>query len=126
MTGPFPLATVGDGAVAIRFADSAPSEWVRVKCVLDLNGLGEPVGIEVLDWRRQLGGAILDAPKASATARWAYDDEIDAISIHLAPGTAPVQRSAWAAVGLDSRRRVVSLDLRLPGPGHTETEPRTD
>ena len=110
----FPAATVDDGTVSIRFADQLPSQSIDVKCIVDLTDFGDVIGVEVLDWRRQLSGGVLDAQSARGPVRWSYDDEIDAFYIHLTEGRRQIQRSTVASVGLDSNRCVVRLQVPIP------------
>ena len=110
----FPAAAVDDGAVSIRFADQLPSQSIEVKCTVDLTDFGDVIGVEVLDWRRQLSDGVLDAQSVRGPVLWSYDEEIDAFYIHVTEGRSQIQRSAVAEVGLDSNRRVVLLKVPIP------------
>jgi hypothetical protein len=46
--------------------------------VVDQNDFGDVTGVEILDFRRQLTGGVVDAPAASGRVRWSYDSEVDA------------------------------------------------
>lgn len=90
--------------------------------MLDMDDFGEVGGIEVLDWHKQLPrGAVLDTARGCGPVRWAYDDEIDAIYIHVSKARAQVQRSARATVALDHSRRVVRLEVSVPPLGRVGT-----
>ena len=114
MTEPLPSATIAGGTVSIRFFDSTPSLSVQVTCTVDLTDFGDVIGIEVLGWRQQVSGGLLDAPAAHGQVRWSYDKEMDALYIHLMDGRGQVQRSAIGNVSLDSNGRVVRLQIPIP------------
>jgi len=110
----FPIAVVGDGTVSIRFSDEISSQSVEVACTVDLTDFGDVIGVEVLDWRGQLSGGVIDAPSACGQVRWSYDEEVDAIYIHLMEGRGQIQRSAVGSAKLASNRRVVRLEIPIP------------
>lgn len=76
--------------------ESQSSRLVEIECVLDLTYLGDVVGIEVLDLRKQLGGGSVSSFRAEGKVRWSYDDKIDALYIYIGHGSGQVQRSATA------------------------------
>ena len=110
----FPAVVIGDETVSIRFSDELPSQTVEVVCTVDLTDFGEVIGVEALDWHRQLSGGVLDAPSACGQVRWAYDEEVDAFYIHLMEGRSQIQKSVVGKVSLDSNRRVVLLEVPIP------------
>jgi hypothetical protein len=112
----FPSVVTADGTVKICFSDSEASESLEVACVVDLTDFGDVLGIEVLAWQRQLSGGKIVAPSVSENVRWSYDEEIDALSIHLREGYSQVQRPATCVVNLDSSKRVVCLEFPIPYP----------
>jgi hypothetical protein len=110
----FPSVVTTDGIVTIYFSDSEASQSCEVACVVDLTDFGDVLGIEVLEWQRQLSGGKIVAPSASERVRWSYDEEIDALSIHLREGYSQVQRPATCVVSLDGSKRVVCVELSVP------------
>lgn len=67
-----------------------------IDCVVDLTDFGEVVGVEVLDVSRQLAGGVVDPPTLQGEIRWSYDDEIDALYVHVADGRGQMQRRSIA------------------------------
>ncbi|WP_263377687.1 DUF2283 domain-containing protein [Granulicella paludicola] len=111
----FPNAAIGDGTLSIRFSDGSPSQSFEVGfSTIDLTAFGEVIGVEVLDWRRQLSGGVLYGPAACGQVRWSYDEEVDAFYIHLREGRGQIQMSVVCRVGLDPDRRVVLLEVPIP------------
>jgi hypothetical protein len=100
--------------LSICFGDSAVERSADVTCMVDLNDFGDMIGVEVLDWRRQLSGGRLDAPSAFGQVRWSYDDEIDAFYVQIMDGRGQVQRRAKGVAGIDGDQRVVRLDVPVP------------
>jgi uncharacterized protein YuzE len=80
-----------NGPWAIKIIDGETSRTADFDGIIDLNGLGELVGVEILDFRRQTG-AIAPRPVDSTLARYGYDAEIDAFYLHVEPGNAPIQK----------------------------------
>lgn len=78
--------------------------------IIDLNGLGELVGVEILDFRRQTG-AIAPRPMDASFPRYGYDAEIDAFYLHVAPGNAPKQEKAKGTVALDADNHILGLTV---------------
>ena len=118
MTDQYPSARASGGTLSVYFSGTPPTEIAEIECVLDMDDFGEVGGIEVLGWHRQLPrGAVLDAPRGCGPVRWAYDDEVDALYIHISKARAQAQRSARAKVALDRSRHVVGLDLPVPPLG---------
>lgn len=122
MTDQYPSARGVEGVVSVYFSDVPSTEIADIECVLDMDDFGEVAGIEVLGWRQQLPPrAFLDAPRRCGPVRWAYDDEVDALYIHLSKARAQNQRSARAKVALDRDRRVVCLEIPVPPLGRRGT-----
>jgi uncharacterized protein YuzE len=87
---------------------------VPLQSVVDVTYLGEVVGVEVLDFRRQLSGATAPASPAGSSIRWSYDPEIDAFYLHVTDGPAQVQRDEMAVAYLSSDNQLTGLQLRIP------------
>jgi hypothetical protein len=110
----FPSVAFGDGTLAIRFQEAVVSRSVEVACVIDQTDFGDVIGVEILSFRHQLSGGMVEAPHASSRARWSYDDEIDAFYVHLMKGRSQFQTPVAGKVGLDAAQRVVLLEVPVP------------
>jgi uncharacterized protein YuzE len=108
-----PSASIDDGELAIRLDDSETTSSMKVSCVVDLTDFGDVVGVEILDLRRQLSGAVVESSHPASDIRWSYDAEIDAFYIHLMEGRGQVQVRVSATAYLDSRRRLVQLQVPM-------------
>jgi uncharacterized protein YuzE len=111
-----PHAHTHDDNFGVHLSDAPVADTLKVRCVLDLTSFDEIVGIEILDLRRQLNGGTVAASPSGGPIRWAYDDEIDALYVHVRDGRGQVQRSVAATARLDSAHRVVRLDVSLARP----------
>lgn len=109
-----PSAALYNGTLVIRFMEAMVSRSMKVICVIDQTDFGNVVGIEVLDFRRQLHGGLLQGPRSAGAVRWSYDDEIDAFYIHVMDGRGQIQASVVGTVGLDDAQRVVLLEVPVP------------
>lgn len=109
-----PSAALQDGRLVIRFLEATVSRSVEVACVIDQTDFGDVIGIEVLDFRRQLSGGQLQAPRSAGGVRWSYDDEIDALYVHVIHGRSQIQTDVVGTVGLDPAERVVFLEAPVP------------
>jgi uncharacterized protein YuzE len=113
MSDLFPRFIADGTRVAIEFHESNVVRTVDVHSVVDLDDFGEVVGIEVLDWSRQLEGGRLEGSSPSHSVRWSYDDEIDAIYFRLSGGRGQAQRSVIAVTGIDVEGLVVRMDVSI-------------
>jgi hypothetical protein len=116
MNGLFPRVEITEGMMAIYFMAADTAQSYVVTCVMDYTDFGDLVGIEILDWHKQLSGGRIDAPSASEYPRWSYDDEIDALYIRTSDARGQNQQRTTASVDLDASQRVVALQLALPSP----------
>jgi hypothetical protein len=116
MNGLFPRVDISDSMMSIYFMAVAAAQSFVVTCVMDYTDFGDLVGIEVLDWRKQLSGGRIDGPSVSEYPRWSYDDEIDALYIRTSDARGQNQQRTTASVDLDASQRVVALQIALPSP----------
>lgn len=91
---------------------AAASRIAAFEGVADLTDFDVVVGVEILDFRRQLD-ATAPASVAVGLPRWSYDGEMDAFYLHVADGTASAQRSVVGSAELDEAGHV--LTLTIPG-----------
>jgi hypothetical protein len=110
----FPSVVAADGIVTIYFSDSAVSESLEIKCVVDMTDFADLLGIEVLRWGQQLFGAKIVAPSDSKSVRWTYDEDVDALYIRLRHGRSQIQKSTTCSVSLDESKHVICLQLSVP------------
>jgi uncharacterized protein YuzE len=106
--------TADEGVLHVRLLESEPVRSLEVSCVVDATDFGEVVGIEILDVSRQLAGGIVDPVMLQGGIRWSYDDEVDALYVHIADGRGQAQRTTAVGARLDSTGRLVQLDVPLP------------
>jgi uncharacterized protein YuzE len=105
-----PLAVVHDGVIKVFLGAGSPDRTTSFDAVIDRTDLGDVVGIEVLDLRRQVGGSVRSVP-SSGFPRWSYDDEIDALYIHLLDARAQVQVTASGMAALDGSDQIITLEV---------------
>lgn len=118
MSNYFPSVSLSEEAVAIRFLDSPVSDSIEVACVIDQTDFGDVIGVEILDFRRQLRGGMIEAHPSADRVKWSYDQEMDAFYVHLTDGRSQVQTAVTGGVRLDSAQRVVLLEVPLPPTRH--------
>jgi hypothetical protein len=94
----------------ILFKESEATRTVPFEGVWDLNGLGEIVGVEVLDFRRQIGVKPPPPDPVAKLPRWSYDEEIDAFYVRLRNDNAPRQETRKGLALLDREGAVVALE----------------
>jgi hypothetical protein len=114
----FPSAASSDGTLVIRFQDAAVARSVKVACVIDQTDFGDVIGVEILGFRRQLSGGVVEFPRASSGVRWSYDDEADAFYVQLMQGRSHFQTSVAGKAGLDAAQRVVLLEVPVLPAAH--------
>ena len=83
---------------------------VRFEAVVDESGLGEVVGVEILDMRAQLDGA-LPPTDGGAHRSWSYDDETDAFYLRVAEESAPFQRLVQGIAVIGVNGQLLALEV---------------
>jgi uncharacterized protein YuzE len=112
-----PSATVERDRLCLLLLENRPVRSLKLDCVVDLTYLGQVVGIEVLDFQRQLGEGVT-VPRADfGPLKWSYDNEMDALYIRIGQDRGQIQESANATVGLDLTQHVVRLEIPVPRVG---------
>jgi uncharacterized protein YuzE len=114
----FPSASLSEETLAVRFSDSLVSRSVEVACVVDQTDFGDVIGVEILDFRRQLTGGMIEGLRSAGQIKWSYDPEMDALYVHLTDGRSQVQVSVIGRISLDSSQRVVLLEAAIPAAIH--------
>ena len=99
--------------VKILFKESEAARTVSFEGVWDFNGLGEIVGVEVLDFRRQIGVKPPSHDPEMELPRWSYDEEMDAFYARLRNDNAPRQETRNGLALLDSDGAVVALEAEV-------------
>ncbi len=98
-------------SILIELLPTRGSRVITFTGVVDLTDFYDVIGIEILDFHRQLGAT---SPPSDATGlpRWSYDDEMDAFYLRLADGSSPIQQSIVGNVEVDEDGLVAQL--RIP------------
>src|SRR5438270_5657861 len=110
-----PCWEIVDNTLHARLDAGEVASQLSFECILDLSGLGDVVGVEVLDFSRQLEGATPPAAPSGDPFRWSYDTEIDAFYLHVAPANAPIQKKSSGLALLTDQRHLVGVQIKLPG-----------
>ncbi len=76
-----------------------------------MSRLGSLIGVEILDFRRQLGGATLAPRRVTDDFRWSYDPESDALYLHLKTGPAQIQQTSTEIADIDALSLVAALEV---------------
>jgi len=95
-----------------------PGELALVDCVVDLDPLGELIGIEVLGLAEQvprLAAALSSGPEVRATGQVSYDPEADALYVLQREGRSVSQRSGIAALVYDEHGNLLAIGVNF-GP----------
>lgn len=113
MSESFPAVVNAHGTLSIYFSDSIATRSVEIACVVDLTDFDDVIGVEILKWGGQLSGGRIDVPSPSGQFRWSYDNEMDALYIHVKLGRGQIQKRSAGTVSLDSDQRVLNLEIPL-------------
>lgn len=113
MPGFVPDVRLVDSIVRVRLSDGVPVRVAPFSCVVDLDQRGNPIGVEVLDFRRQTQSSMLKSRTVTKDFHWGYDLQIDALYIQIRSGTAPIQQTSSGLAFLDAKNDLVSIEVRL-------------
>lgn len=78
---------------------------------IDLTDFGEVVGLEILDFQRQLQTSTPVEIKKEGLPRWSYDDEIDAFYLRLSAEPASAQEPVVGIADVDDMSRLTRLNI---------------
>jgi hypothetical protein len=112
MTSFEPTYEVMNGTLRVQLFTGDVASRLSFEGVLDLTGMGEVVGLEILDFGRQLD-ATVEPARSSDAIRWSYYAEEDAFYLHLAGQHAPVQKTVTGVALIDSRKNLIGVDVAL-------------
>lgn len=101
-----------DGFLVVRLTAGEPAHRATFEGVVDSTGLGEVVGIEILDFRAQLGGASVPESRGGVLPRWSYDDEVDGFYVRISGDNATVQRKTIGEASLNDAMELISLAIQ--------------
>jgi len=87
-----------------------------VKCVVDLAATGDLVGVEILDFRRQLSGAAPPPHREVLGMRWSYDSEVDAFYVRVGSDNGVEQVVTEGRAIVDAHTTVVALEVPVARP----------
>jgi hypothetical protein len=112
MTGVEPTYEVMNSKLCVQLAAGDLASRLSFEGVLDLTGMGDVVGLEILDFRRQLDATVEPAHSSDAI-RWSYHAEEDAFYLHLAGQHALVQKKVSGVALIDSRKNLIGIEVAL-------------
>jgi len=111
-----------DKFLRFRCGDPAaePAKRVSVECVLDSDGLGNIVGVEIINLRLAAGQHMFRGCPGNSVSffngtRFSYDDEVDAFYLYLCEGRSLDQRVEDCDVLLDEHGTFIGLEITLGG-----------
>lgn len=104
---------IADGVLQVGFAEGKVKQQFTLHCVIDLTGEGIVVGVEVLDFRRQTGGAEVPVGPAGDSGHVAYDAEMDALYVRIGGERGPHQRRATGVALIGPRGQVLGIEVAL-------------
>jgi uncharacterized protein YuzE len=109
--------TRGEDVLIIEFGAPPISEGKTISAdfVLDKNGFGEVIGVEILDLQRQTGPGVMgpdhEGVAGEGDMRVGYDEEADALYVNLAVGERSLdQNVVRGVITLDSEGRLARLE----------------
>jgi hypothetical protein len=105
--------SVSDGVLVIQLSSSAGLRVVPFDCVVARARFGDPVGVEILDLKGQLGTAVHLPSQRDDNLRWSYDEEIDALYVRLSAHGSHGQRRVQGVARLDGWGTLVSLQIPM-------------
>lgn len=116
----YPIIDLAGPTVTARLTSGHAVSTVPVTCVVDFNAFDDPLGIEIIGFKDQLGHEPPTAPPLSERnelseerSRWSYDPKIDAFYLHIKREQAPKQKELLGSAALDRGGFVVSLCIDL-------------
>lgn len=86
---------------------------LELEVVVDRSEYGDVVGVEILDFRRQLGARAVPTQSPLRLPRWSYDEEMDAFYLRVSEDSAPVQWPTVAVAAFDADGRLASIEVRV-------------
>lgn len=117
MDGPGPRVSISDGVLVITLSSAAGLRALPFEGVVARVHFGEPVGVEILDLKGQLGGTVTLPAQRDNTLRWSYDEEIDALYVRLSGHGSHGQRRVQGIARLDGWGVLVSLQIPMAAQG---------
>jgi len=110
---PGPRVSISDGVLVIQLSNSVGLRVVPFEGMVTRAHFGDPVGVEILDLKGQLGSTVtLPAPR-DQVLRWSYDEEIDALYVRLSGHGSHGQRRVTGTARLDGWGTLVSLQIPM-------------
>ena len=107
-----------DFAIQLK-PDLSDTRSVTVRFVLDFDGFGDILGIEILNLKDQLGMECLSSFEADIanhprSLRYLYDEGSDALSLFIREGRSLSQRAVDGHVMLDNKGHIIGFKVRRP------------
>jgi hypothetical protein len=106
-----PSVQISPGRIVVRLREEEPARRLVFRCVLDRYSFGDVTGVEILDVKNQLDGAIIRSTTVTPDFRWSYSPEDDAFYLHIQRGPAPRQESVDGVALVSADNHLVCLEL---------------
>jgi uncharacterized protein YuzE len=102
--------------ITLEATEAEPTTTAPTDCVLDVNGLGDVIGVEIVNLAHNTGQR---APGSRGLATlcsgerigWSYDQEADAFYVTITEDRSIDQRSARCSVGGTRNGRLTSVTV---------------
>jgi hypothetical protein len=104
---------VSDGVLVIQLSNAVGLRVVPFEGMISRGAHSDPVGVEILDLKAQLGNAVRLPAQGADALRWSYDEEIDALYVRLSGHGAHAQRRVMGTARLDGWGCLVSLQIPM-------------
>ncbi|REJ88035.1 MAG: hypothetical protein DWQ35_20410 [Planctomycetota bacterium] len=108
-----------DDTIAVVFQqDCRKSRKLQVECVLDFNGMGDVIGIEILNLKLQAGRDCLRSMDAAVNSladdlEFSYDDSTDSFYLRLSPDRSLDQAAVLGTLELNVAGEIVALSASV-------------
>lgn len=112
----YPIIELTASTVIARLCPGNPERTAEVMCIVDFSAFDEPIGIEIIGFKDQLGHeppvcrSRFDRKDAQdVVPRWSYDPHVDAFYLHLKGDRAPKQKEIRGSADLGGDGSVLGL-----------------
>jgi len=102
------ISSDSNDSLVITLAEGDISHRTAFHAVIDCDGQGEVIGVEILDFRQQTGASIPQSAHGSLPD-WNYDDESDAFYVRISDGNAPRQEKVKGTAALNADNLLLEL-----------------
>ena len=113
LDSPGPRVSVSDGVLVIQLSNAVGLRVIPFEGMVARAHFGDPVGVEILDLKGQLGSTVTIPSPRDNVLRWSYDEEIDALYVRLSGHGSHGQRRVTGTARLDGWGCLVSLQIPM-------------